>query len=207
MIWNDIHSGILVVNLDKHTDRWARISAHLDEQGVRGYERVPGVLVEEIEDRYKRGCAGCLASHLKCLRIAKERGWESVLILEDDAAVEPDFEDHVPKCRAFFDSGTPWDMFYWGVNHFMPPKPTPFTGIQQLTLGFTTHAYAAHQRAYDYLIALLEKPSVPEVDVIYGGSHCVHSCFSTAPRLVYQLPGESEISGLNANYTSLRDPR
>lgn len=65
---------IFYINLDKRTDRRTEMETMLDEYD---YERISA-----IEDN--DGYIGCAKSHILCIEIAKARGYDKVIILEDD---------------------------------------------------------------------------------------------------------------------------
>ena len=68
---------IFYINLDHRADRRAEIENELDAKGL-SYERFPAVRHETI------GGVGCGRSHVGVLRLAKERGYKRILVLEDD---------------------------------------------------------------------------------------------------------------------------
>lgn len=96
--------GIYVINLDARPERWALFqsgSAHWQRMfgcapqrcsaiaGVElpGYDAPPW-FNKRISLQRKRswaGKAGCILSHRQAIELAAEAGWETVLILEDDA--------------------------------------------------------------------------------------------------------------------------
>ena len=65
---------IFYINLDERTDR----REHM-EKLLKGYnyERFSAFKTD-------RGYFGCVKSHIRCLKLARERGLENVIILEDD---------------------------------------------------------------------------------------------------------------------------
>jgi len=65
---------IFYINLDKRTDRRTQMETMLDGYD---YERISAI---EDDDGY----IGCAKSHIKCIEMAKERGYDKVIILEDD---------------------------------------------------------------------------------------------------------------------------
>ena len=65
---------ILYINLDARTDRRDHMEKILDGYN---YERVPAVYDEH-------GYIGCAKSHIKCMEIVAERGYDRCIILEDD---------------------------------------------------------------------------------------------------------------------------
>ena len=67
---------ILYINLKFRKDRNEEIINELNKFNLTG-ERVEAI-------KHKDGYIGCALSHIKCLDLAIERGYEEVIILEDD---------------------------------------------------------------------------------------------------------------------------
>ena len=99
---------VFVINLDKSTERMARISERLDELEVP-FERIPAVYgaelsQEELETnydpelnvkQYRRelpcGEIGCYMSHIKAWRMIVKRKLSCAIVLEDDITIEKEF--------------------------------------------------------------------------------------------------------------------
>ena len=94
---------ILVINMDRSTDRLQQISDRLGKLDLI-FERVPaisGKMLTSIEKKRinpKRSWLqmnddeiGCYLSHLKAIRIVADRKLPRAIILEDDAAFDEDF--------------------------------------------------------------------------------------------------------------------
>ena len=64
------------INLDRRTDRRAEVEQEFADKGLV-VERFPAV-------EYDPGAIGCNLSHIEVLKLAKARGYESVMIFEDD---------------------------------------------------------------------------------------------------------------------------
>ena len=70
---------IFFINLDHRSDRLSEISGELESHGLVDLsERFPAIRHETI------GGVGCGRSHIEVLRLAKERGYAQILVLEDD---------------------------------------------------------------------------------------------------------------------------
>lgn len=67
---------IIYINLDKRTDRREQMERQLDAFGL-SYERFPAI-------HHSFGIVGCSQSHQAVYRLAKERGYKNIWILEDD---------------------------------------------------------------------------------------------------------------------------
>jgi len=48
------------------------------------------------------GVIGCVLSHVNIVQIAKERNYDSIIILEDDALFQPDFEERIRELHPSF---------------------------------------------------------------------------------------------------------
>ena len=68
----------LYINLDKRKDRKKQIEEEL--QGFKHVERIEAVDTSSTIGGYY----GCVLSHINALETAKERGWDEVMICEDD---------------------------------------------------------------------------------------------------------------------------
>jgi len=77
---------IFVINLDKRKDRLEEVSQMLEDYQ---WERI-----EAIETA--KGYYGCVLSHIKCLKKAKEEGLPEVIIMEDDFHFVGDGEFYFP---------------------------------------------------------------------------------------------------------------
>ena len=59
-------------------------------------------------DNYRMGCLGCLKSHLGVIKLALERGYKKILILEDDTEFIQPFSNFHKFCNPLKD----FDMLY-----------------------------------------------------------------------------------------------
>ena len=162
----DVVDAALVINLDHRSDRWEKVREHLksivpDEK----LHRVSAVLGKNIEGyqtsrwfrRTKRpetwaGRAGCSVSHRNAMRLALDRGWNWVLMIEDDAQFVRGFESEFGQQLASF-LQTQGDTFGFVYLGFDSPKP-PIRRIRESESGCriyqiggasTTHAYLVNK--------------------------------------------------------------
>jgi glycosyl transferase family 25 len=71
-------SAVRVINLDSRPDRLASFEAEMARLGIERVERFEAITRDN-------GALGCSLSHRECLTQMLERGWESVMVCEDDA--------------------------------------------------------------------------------------------------------------------------
>lgn len=187
---------VYYINLDYRTDRRAGMEEQLHSMGMYA-ERVGAIAPPTANGHETVGAYGCKLSHLKVLQQAKADKAKHILILEDDAIFAPDF---MSKCKLVFDElmlQPVWQMCYlfsWRCKaDLVSPHLIKINGTQ------CTHAYAVHERAFDFLIDLArEESDKRDIDQIYN-ENCKHlNVFSSVDQLVFQpqhkgLPAKSDI--------------
>ena len=86
---------VFFINLDHRQDRFAEIEGELESHGLSHIcERFSAIRHETI------GGVGCGRSHIEVLKLAKERGYSRVLILEDDfmfSVSKDEFQENIDK--------------------------------------------------------------------------------------------------------------
>lgn len=171
-LWNMI-DGVLVINLDYRSDRWQdvqdrtagfipphklhRLSATLGVD-LPGFGVLPWFHGRK-RDKTWAGRAGCTLSHRAAIIHAKQKGWRTVLILEDDIEFESTMVEVLAGLPAVL-LGSHWDVCYLG---FTDPV-SPYRTLATLPAGHrlcavsgcsTTHAYLLRDSTYDQLLARL----------------------------------------------------
>jgi hypothetical protein len=182
--------GAFYINLDHRTDRRAEFEAEAAAMGL-ACERFPGI-------RRRPGIVGCGYSHLAVLKEARDRGYESVLIFEDD------FQFLVGKDEFWniMDSlkGVNYDVIMLGYN--LQSSEPHSEHLLRVLEAATASAYFVHSRVYDKLITLYEY-AMPELE--HTGNHWIYAndqiwknlqptllWFATAVRIGLQRPSYSD---------------
>lgn len=165
--------GVLVVNLDDRPDRWAAFLIDIAPlllpaeperlSAVKGID-LPGFgqapyFRGRSRDRTWAGRAGCALSHREAISTAAARNWRSVLILEDDVEITPDFQRVVPNLSEKL-TQLDWDVCYLGFTDPIGPfrrlaELGQQHALHQIYGCNTTHAYLVKDRAYDFLLRKL----------------------------------------------------
>lgn len=147
------------INLNRRTDRRAEIEQEFAEKGLI-VERFPAI-------EYTPGAIGCNLSHIEVLKMAKSRGYESVMIFEDDFQFLVSKEEwdqliaQLPKS---------YDVVMLGYNL---KQTQPYSEIfDKVIEGQTTSGYIVHSRFYDTLLSKWEEGArlfiaQPDLDWIY----------------------------------------
>ena len=208
---NTMVDKIFIINLQNRKDKYKRIVKQLHHLNITNYERLDAIRPSDNMIRsnpflstlnnnsiYGRGVIGCKMSHIKAIRKSKERGYEKVLILEDDAEFHPDFPERIKQVNKQLQT-LQWDMLYLGANH--ESKGIPLTdNIKRCYQAFTTSSYIIKSNVYDLV---LEKaiPYTKEIDVFYVDVVQSHKkVLGVFPNLITQFKSKSDISGNTAEY-------
>ena len=141
--------GIFYINLEKRTDRRDLIEMDLNKVGIDA-ERFVGIPFEP-------GIVGCGKSHLAVMKLAKERGYKNVLILEDDFKFLVSHEELDNSLNNFFsDMGDNYDVGMLCCQNMVetPDRPTPY--LSRLVKANNASAYLINGKYLDTIIGLYE---------------------------------------------------
>jgi hypothetical protein len=141
----------LYINLDCRPDRRRDTERECSAFGLC-CERVAA----EGPPRGMHPMHGCTLSHIKCLLIAKARGWPMVLILEDDIEFCVSAAVAEEALRPVLTGTVPFDIVMLAYNDVVK-SVTPVEHLQCVGLGrpqsfLTTAAYLVHRDMYDQLL-------------------------------------------------------
>ena len=141
---------IYCINLDSRPDRWEECLVEFEKIGITDQvERFPAQVLTP-------GIAGCTKSHYEIVKMAKECGYENILILEDDISIiNNDFITILSNSiTQLNNTGEDWDLFYLGGNILNDPALNYSIDDNLVKLGYckTTHAYALNESIYDIII-------------------------------------------------------
>ena len=146
----------IYINLDRRPDRRAEIEAELSRTSLV-YERFTAV------DRPDNPPIGCTQSHLGALKLAREKGYESVILFEDDFQflVDPTvFEGILASLPDLYDVV----MLDYYIIHSEPYNENFNRILEAQSAG----GYIVHSRMYDRLIETYEEA----VALFEANPHC-----------------------------------
>lgn len=171
----DLVDGVLVVNLDSRPDRWRELqTAAAGIVPAHKLHRLPATLGAALpgfgvppwfrgrkRDKTWAGRAGCALSHRAAIAHAREQGWRTVLILEDDIEFESTLNAVLSALPAALQAAD-WQVCYLG---FTDPV-SPYRTLAELPEGHelcavagcnTAHAYLLKASTFDWLLQRLPK--------------------------------------------------
>jgi glycosyl transferase family 25 len=147
---------VFYINLEHRKDRKEQIENELKIMSLKQKsERFEAI-------NKKPGIVGCGYSHLAVIKLAKERNYENVLILEDDFEFLVNKEELEFELTRFFENVKDFDvcMLSYNVNEW---KNTEFEFVKKAINVQTASAYIVHKRFYDSLIRLYEE-AIPTLE-------------------------------------------
>lgn len=158
--------GAFYINLEHRTDRRAEVEAELDTIGIP-CERFPAI-------QWSPGIVGCNYSHIAVLKEARRRGYESVLIFEDDFQFLVDKERFWSIMSAIEgEVADSYDVIMLSYNASHESTYAPYSENLNKILGAqTTSGYIVHSRMYDDLINIWEM-ATPKL--IETGEHWIYA--------------------------------
>ena len=189
---------ILVINLDNRTDKWEQIQTDFKDWPVK-LERVSAI-------KHDIGWKGCYLSHLKCVKIAKERNYPWVLYLEDDCMLTPEAKQRFTKLLPFlWDARKHWDFFMGGLTSVTGCGLINPEQILYIARGFGAHFCLIHSNTYDRVLDIMDIESgEPEeqCDSLYRKAMRL---WITIPFIAKQYAGYSDISNTHKDSYSEYD--
>ena len=139
---------IIYINLNKRTDRRAEIEEELNNFNLP-FERFEAIETPAF------GTLGCGKSHLAVLKLAKERGYKNILILEDDFTFLVSKEAFEEQLTFFFNDQIDYDVLMLSYN-LQKQLPTDYECVFKILYVQTASGYIVNQAYYDTLIHLYE---------------------------------------------------
>ena len=203
---------IFVINLKRRPDRWEHIQNVFKKYNITDYERFDAIdpIYEDIPEshynmmnlsypesigsdlkKYKTGACGCKYSHVEIMKIAKERKYKTVTIIEDDADIINDLIEIPDDFDMFMLAGT----FYQN-----PIAITP--NINKIGWCFTTLGYIANESIYDNIIENANDSGI-EIDVFYARfiQYKLNNTYIHNPHVLTSIKGFSDVVNLDVDYS------
>lgn len=163
---NTYFDKIFYINLMSDVARNANMISQFKKAGIVNYERVEAIKFTEIPhpDKYRNfnkkdlkyiiGTLSCRASHIECFKLAKQRAYSKILILEDDVVF---LQNPHQLLIENYERLNDWDMLYFGG------LIEPFFRNQIVC----AHAYAVRSSLFDDIINIAESSGM-EIDNFYA---------------------------------------
>ncbi len=137
----------------------------------------------------------------KIITNALANGFESLLLLEDDAYFLDNFDEVFAKAKAQLPAD--WDMFYLGANHAFSPTKQISENILRLNGSGCFHGVGLRKSVFQ---AILDLPIVAPIDGVTARQlHPKFNCYACWPNIIWTTPGFSHCEGSNVDYSHFKD--
>lgn len=140
---------VFVINMKHRTDRLDKFKKNFDK-----FFKIN--VIEAVEN--KEGWKGCLQSHLKCIRYAKENNMKYIIVFEDDALPmnENIFEKFKKINEDIFQNKNDWDIFIGGSAKTLNRKDVKVYNstldLYNITATRNTHSIVYNNTSYDFFL-------------------------------------------------------
>jgi hypothetical protein len=137
---------VLYINLEHRDDRKIQIENELTKLPLT-FERVDAIKTEP-------GIIGCGQSHIKCLKLAKERGYGAVWIFEDDFTFTMSIDNVMKTLKEIYETCDSVDVIMGAYNLIESAKYDKWLKGNEVQ---TASCYIVFEHYYDKLIENLEE--------------------------------------------------
>ena len=193
MLLNNLFPHKFCINLDRRADRWERMQTELARHGIDDVRRFSArdgnALILPSHWKHTAGAYGCLLSHLAVVQEANKLGHESVLIFEDDAVLDPEFQTKFASFVAELPAD--WDMLYFGALHKDQPARIS-EHLSRITKANSTYAYALKRTVFEAFVELNERAG----DVLDNNAYVLQerfNCYCFMPNLAWVQAEYSDV--------------
>lgn len=182
---NEYFDKVVVINLDRRTDRMEQLVPQLDKLGIK-YERHSAVDGKEL------GINPIFAGTMSHVEVLKNNRDTKILVLEDDAQFVDDFNEKFEEVMQTLPND--WDIFYLGA--LIPKDTGKVTPVNQhwtrqvLTTG--SQAYCINPARVNYFIENLDGYEW-YIDIGLRVFAEQYNAYITQPNLVTQFPSYSDL--------------
>ena len=208
---------IYCVNLKRRADRKERFLKRLAETGtdtskLTFIEAVDGKELKEVPKEFNHpwpphqspSAYGCQRSHVNTIQDAKDNGYETILIFEDDVTFRPNFQK---MATAFFENvPNDWQSIFLGANitnagfgHLNPVNDFCAQG-----LGYTTHSYLLKKSLFDIILLWGDVMYDTAIDIFYANAiQPSDTNYFAYPLLCSQEPGVSDVENREVDHRAI----
>jgi GR25 family glycosyltransferase involved in LPS biosynthesis len=182
---------IYVINLEERKDRWEEIQ--------KNFKNFNLIRVEAI--KRKNGARGCFLSHIKCLKIAKEKNLKNIIVIEDDCKPVEDFYKRLLTIKKYLDENNSWSIYLGGTNRvFLSDIQNNFIfdneKFVEVDKGFMFHFICYNNTIFDFFLEKENNSDIP-IDKIWHGNF---NALVSVPFIAYQNDGFSNILNKAVSY-------
>jgi len=217
---------VFIINCEHRHDRRKNITKQLQKVGVTNYEFFKAIQPTEEdmknwnanflqpipkwfqgkgdETKYRLGSLGCMLSHIEIMKLARERKYKQILILEDDTEfLLPQgikLENVFTVLKNQVDKINNYALIYLAGNHRGSKLDKITPNLYKVKGTLTTGSYIINELGMKYVLKHI-KGCEREIDVFYANKMQNDMlCYCIMPHLTRQADGYSDIVQQNVSY-------
>tara|TARA_R110001592_G_scaffold86057_1_gene254128 strand:- start:4497 stop:5651 length:1155 start_codon:yes stop_codon:yes gene_type:complete len=153
--------------------------------------------VNSHEDGWTQGAAGLVHTTKNIIKDAKEKGYKSIMIMEDDIVFIP---DAYRIAKGLFDTlPEDWELFHLASQDYSN-NSRRLGGLLRLGGAWSCQIYMIHERVFDEYLEWLELVDRPIDSVTSQIIHPKGNSYAPITDLIKTLPNYSTIRGKDMNY-------
>lgn len=204
MILTEHFDKIYCINLKRRQDRWKKCLLEFKKnnlEGIERYQAIDGKLYNWSSTKYNpdllKGELGILETHIIIITEALEKGYSSVLLLEDDVYFTPE----IAKLDEYLnDVPSDWDMIHLGGNHTYGMIPEMVTDkIMRLNNTFATEGVIIRNTIFQTILDIT-KDREHQIDTYYAKLQKTHNFYGCYPNITLQKIDYSDIQNKVVDY-------
>lgn len=139
----------MYINLVHRKDRKEQITKELNKMNIPHNKTIR---IDAVHEKYN-GHIGCAKSHIKALKLAKEKKYNNVVIFEDDFVFTENKDVVNKKINKFLDYfGNDWDIIQLTAHYKSLNNIDNLEDIKKVNRASTSSAYIIQSKFYDKLI-------------------------------------------------------
>ena len=217
---------IFIINLDRSVKRWDKLTNELLKKGIYNFERQPGIYLPrkdpsyilpsniysnleayggkfKSDSNYILNCVGTNMAHFEIIKKSLKRGYNRILVLEDDVFLTNDFFNIFEKTSRYLSSIDNWHLLYLGYKksrpNFNPKKINSFLSIPKNSIR-GAYGYALNFTSFN-LINKHYLYNGMEIDVYFEFILCKYGIVlcTNKPIISHRDGMESTITNINWN--------
>jgi GR25 family glycosyltransferase involved in LPS biosynthesis len=209
--FNKFWDAAYVINLDRRPDRWEQLKTDAEAIGleVTRWSAVDGKTDIDLEKHRigtrtsKTSGIACFFSHIGVYRDALAKGYEKVLIIEDDAKLPLDFYEQLEKLFEFnfenFDT-----IYLGGIDKYPSKSLTENVNLCQFTL--TLQANIFSRQCMEKILDIVDKEDEGKCRMSIDVLICEriqpqNKTYRSEPAIVTFYDGYSDIAGYKRSWT------
>jgi GR25 family glycosyltransferase involved in LPS biosynthesis len=194
---------VFYINMDKDVERNDNIIRQFKKHGIWNYERISGVVIDQIPDKHEMTCPdedpiksekyikssfGCLNSHKKAIEIAVERNYSRICVFEDDITLVEGFVEKFNQYITALDNENPsHQIAYLGIDCDREKDLSqPLKKLRMHCYGAYAYILSNQDWVFKYVLQNIDYV-VQEIDLLYNSmilQNALSDCYVTVPNIV-----------------------